>query len=76
MLMIIYVCMYATMSLFDRVVKDFSSGGMISYACEWHEEIPGSCGIKWKSNHDKYMRSISRGYDLILCDYIVPMFML
>ncbi len=33
-----------------------------------HEESSG------KSSHDKYTRSVSCGYELILCDYI--MFML
>jgi len=42
MLMIIYVCIYVSISLFDRVVRDRSCGGMISYAGEWHEEIPCS----------------------------------
>jgi len=42
MLMTIYVCIYVSMSLYDRVVKYCSCGGMISYVGEWHEEIPGS----------------------------------
>jgi hypothetical protein len=29
-----------------------------------------------KSSHDKYMRSVSCGYELILYAYIMPMFML
>jgi len=34
--------MYVSMPLFDKVVRDHSGGGMISYSGEWHEEIPGS----------------------------------
>ena len=30
----IYVCRYVSMSLYDRVFKDHSCGGMISYASE------------------------------------------
>ena len=44
MLMIIYLCIYVSMSLPDRVVRDRLCGGMISYAGEWHEEIPGLMG--------------------------------
>jgi len=73
MLMIIDVCIYVAMSFFDKVVKDHSYGGMIAYVGEWHEEVPGLRGIKWKSSHEKYMRSISCGYELILCDYIMSM---
>ena len=29
------------MSLFDRVVRDHSCGGMIAYAGEWNEEVLG-----------------------------------
>ena len=39
MLMIIYV--YVSMSLYDRVFKDHSYVGMISYASESHEEVLG-----------------------------------
>ena len=46
MLMIIYECIYVSMSLSDRVVKDHSCRRMISYAGEWPEEIPGSWEIK------------------------------
>ena len=48
MLMIIYACMYVSMSQSDRVVRDCSCGGIISYAGEWHEEIPSSWGFKWE----------------------------
>ena len=41
MLMFIYVCIYVSMSLFDRVIKDRPCGGMIAYAGEWHEEVHG-----------------------------------
>ncbi len=34
----VYVSMY--LSLYDRVVRDHSCGGMISYAGEWHDEVP------------------------------------
>ena len=37
----IYVCVYVSMSLCDRVVKDNACGGMIYYAIEWHAEVPG-----------------------------------
>ena len=40
----IYVCIYVSMSLSRRVVKDHSCGGMIAYAGEWHEEILGFMG--------------------------------
>ena len=36
-----YVCIYVSMSLSDRVVKDHYCGGMIVYASEWHEEVLG-----------------------------------
>jgi len=32
------------MSLSDRVIRDHSYGGMISYAGEWHENILGLMG--------------------------------
>ena len=35
-----HVCVYASMSLYDKVFKDHSCGGMIAYAGEWHEEVP------------------------------------
>ena len=37
--MIIYVCMYVSMSLFDKVGKDHSFGGMIAYTSERHEKV-------------------------------------
>ena len=40
MLMIIYVCIYVSMSLYDKVLRDHSCRGMISYAGEWHKEVP------------------------------------
>jgi len=33
--------MYVCMSLFEKVVRDRSCQGMIGYASEWHEEVPG-----------------------------------
>ena len=41
MIIIIYVCMYVSMSLSDRVIRNFPCGGMIAYVGEWHEEVPG-----------------------------------
>jgi len=32
------------MSLSDKVVRDHSCGGMISYAGEWHDEVLGLMG--------------------------------
>ena len=32
--------MYVCMLLSDMVNMDHSCGGMIAYACEWHEEVP------------------------------------
>ena len=55
------------MSSSDRVVKDHSCGGMTAYVGKWHEEVFGFWGIKWESSPDKSMRSISCGYELILC---------
>ena len=37
----IYVYIYVFMSLSHRVIRDYSSGGMIAYAGEWHEEVLG-----------------------------------
>jgi len=61
------------MLLSDRVFRDYSYGGMIAYVGEWHEEVPGLWGIKWKNSRDKYTRSVECGYDLMLCDYIMSM---
>ena len=36
-----YVCMYVSMSLYFRVFKDHSCGGMISYVGEWCEDVLG-----------------------------------
>ena len=72
--MLMFICMYVCMSLSDRVIRNHSCGGMITYAGEWHEEIPGSRGIKWEEYPDRSPRSVSCGYELILCDY--TMFML
>lgn len=47
MFMYMYVCIHVSMSLPDRVVRDDSYGGMIAYAFEWHDEVPGLMGIKW-----------------------------
>jgi len=44
----LYVYMYVCMSLFDRVTRDHSRGGMIAYVGEWHEKVPSSWGIKWE----------------------------
>ena len=32
--------MYVCMLLSDRVIRDHACVGMISYASEWHEEVP------------------------------------
>ena len=42
--MLTFICMYVSMSSSDRVVRDHSCGGMISYASEWHEETPNIMG--------------------------------
>ena len=41
-----YVGIHVSMLLSDRVVKDHSCGGMISYAGERHEEVPGLTRIQ------------------------------
>jgi len=64
------------MSLFDKVVRDHSYGGMISYAGTWHEEVLGYEESSGKSSHDKYMRLISCEYEFILYACIIPMLML
>lgn len=48
MLMYMYVFIHVSMSLFERVFRDFSCGGMISCVGEWHKEILVSRGIKWE----------------------------
>lgn len=70
-LMLIFICIYVyvCMLVSDRVVKNHSRGGMIAYAGEWHEEVPGLWGIKWQSSPDKSTRLVSCRYELILCDY-------
>jgi len=69
-----YVCIYVTvwqghqeLSLLrnDCLRRWMAWGGSWSY----EESIE-------KSIHDKYTRLVSYGYELILCDYIMPMFML
>ena len=58
-------------------MRDHSCGGMIAYAGEVHERGSSSYGeSSGKSSHDKFMRSISYGYELILCVYTMPMFTL
>ena len=75
--MLIFICIYMYVCMFfsDRVIKNHSCGGMIAYAREWHEEVHGLWGIKWKNSHEKYMRSIWSGYNLILCACSMPMFL-
>ena len=63
--------MYVCMSLFDRVLSDHDCGGMIAYVGEWHEEVPGYEESIGKSSPNKSIRSVSCGYDLILCDYVM-----
>ena len=36
-----HVCIHVSMLLSDKVVRDHSYGGMISYVRERHEEVPG-----------------------------------
>ena len=38
--MLMIICIYVCMSLSNRVSMDHSCGGMISYAGEWHDEVP------------------------------------
>ena len=40
MIMCICISIYIYMSLFDKVFTGHSCGGMISYASEWHGEVP------------------------------------
>lgn len=35
-----YTCMYVSISLSNRVIKNRPCGGMIAYAGECHEEVP------------------------------------
>lgn len=66
--MLMFIYMYVSMSLFDRVVRDHSCGGMIAYSGEWHERGYWSYGeSSEKSSLEKFMRSVSCGYELILC---------
>lgn len=44
MSMSMFVCIHAYMSLSAKVVRDHSCGGMIAYAGEWHDEVPGLMG--------------------------------
>ena len=41
MFMYMYLCIFVSMSLYDKVVRDHSCGEMIAYAVEWYEEVPG-----------------------------------
>ena len=76
MLMYMYVCIHVSMSLSDRSLGTIlmeewllmQENGMTRFLVLWE-----SSG---KSSHDKYKRSISRRYELILYDCIMPMFML
>jgi len=63
--MYIYLCIL----LSDRVIRDHSCGGMITYAGERHEEVPGYEESSRKSSPDRSMRLVSCGYNLILCAY-------
>jgi len=49
---------------------------MIAYAGEWNEEVLGYVESSGKSSHDKYMMSISCGYEFIFYACIKPMLML
>ena len=65
------------MLLFDRVVNDHFCGRMIVYASEWNVIGSWSYGeSSGRSSLEKFMRSMSCGYELILCDYTMSMFML
>ena len=41
MIMFICICVCVCVLLFNRVIRNHSCGGMISYASEFHEELPG-----------------------------------
>ena len=64
------------MSLFDRVVRDHSFGGMIAYAGEWNEEVLGYEESSGKSNPDIFMRLVSCAYQLTIYGCTMPMFTL
>ena len=72
----IYIYVYVSMSLSDSVTRDHSCREMISCVGEWHEEVLGYEESSGKSSHDKYMRLVSCGYELILYSFIMLMFML
>lgn len=76
MFMYIYACIHVSMSLFDRVIRNRPCGGMIAYAGEWQEEVPGYEESSGKNSHDKYMRSVSCEYEFILHACIMPMLIL
>ena len=42
--MLMITCIYVSMSLYDRVFKDHSYGGVIYYAVQWDEEFIGFMG--------------------------------
>ena len=73
MFIYMYVCIYV---LFDRVFRVHSCGGLIAYVGEWHEEVPSYEESSGQSSTKKLMRSISCGYELILCASTMPMFTL
>ena len=73
MIMIIYACIHVSMSLFDRVIWNHHFVGMIAYEVNGMMRFLVLWESSGKSSPDKYMRSVSCGYDLILCDYIMSM---
>ncbi len=68
MIMIIYVCMYVSMSLYDRVIRNHPCGGMISYAGEWHEEV---LGLTWNQLRRVVMKNIQGQYHMVMSWYYV-----
>ena len=38
--MLMFIYMYVSMLVSNRVIMDHSCGRMISYVGEWHEEVP------------------------------------
>lgn len=48
--MSVFICMYVYIYILlsDKVISDISCGGIIAYAGEWHDKVPGLMGIKWE----------------------------
>jgi len=61
------------MSLSNRAIKNRSCGGMIAYAGDDRKRFLVYEESSGKNSHEKYMRSVSCGYELISCDYIMSM---